>query len=48
MASPSLIEFLEPRIAPATFINAFVVTFTDVDGDLVKVRSSKPIFHDDL
>ena len=48
MATPSLIELLEPRIAPATFVNAFVVTYTDVDGDLVKVKSSKPIFHDDL
>lgn len=48
MATPSLIELLENRIAPATFVNAFVVTYTDGDGDLVKVKSSKPIFHEDL
>ena len=34
--SPSFIESLEPRIAPAA-----VLSFTDVDGDLVTVKSSK-------
>lgn len=36
--SRSNIEFLEPRIAPASVS----VTYTDYDGDLVKVTASKP------
>src|SRR5262245_1098778 len=32
----SAVELLEPRIAPAA-----VLTFTDVDGDLAKIISSK-------
>jgi hypothetical protein len=38
LKQPHLIETLESRIAPATFL-----TFTDVDGDLVKITSSKGI-----
>ncbi len=40
----SMAEPLEARIAPATFINAHMVTYTDVDGDLVTIHSSLPIF----
>lgn len=40
------IEPLESRIAPATLVNPTTVTFQDVDGDLVTVKSSKPIFVD--
>jgi len=46
MKSPTapLIEALESRIAPATLLpGGKVVTFTDVDGDLVTVKFSKPI-----
>ncbi|MHA3770905.1 beta strand repeat-containing protein [Verrucomicrobiota bacterium sgz303538] len=38
------IEMLEGRIAPATLINPTTVVFTDVDGDHVTVKFSKPIF----
>jgi hypothetical protein len=37
------IEPLESRIAPASAINATTATFTDVDGDLVTIKFSKPI-----
>lgn len=40
----SLIEPLEPRIAPATLINPNTVTYTDIDGDSVVVKISKPLF----
>ncbi len=40
---PSL-EPLEGRIAPATVINATTVIFSDVDGDIVTVKFSKPLF----
>ena len=43
-ASRSMLEPLESRIAPATFINAHIVTYTDVDGDRVTVYSSHPLF----
>jgi hypothetical protein len=36
MKTPSFIEPLETRIAPAA-----VLTFTDVDGDIVTITSSK-------
>ena len=39
-----MIEALEARIAPATLVNATTVTYQDVDGDLVTVKVSKPIF----
>lgn len=38
MKNRDIIEPLEPRIAPAS-----IFTFTDVDGDLVKVKSNKGI-----
>jgi hypothetical protein len=37
------IEPLELRIAPAGAINATTAVFTDVDGDLVTIKFSKPI-----
>jgi hypothetical protein len=37
------IEPLETRIALASAINATTATFTDVDGDLVTIKFSKPI-----
>ena len=40
----SSLEALETRIAPATFVNANLVTYTDPEGDLVSVSSTKPIF----
>ncbi|HEX8297070.1 MAG TPA: hypothetical protein VF593_12265, partial [Chthoniobacteraceae bacterium] len=41
---PFLIEPLEARIAPAAvFVNPNTATFTDVDGDLVTVKFSKPL-----
>lgn len=39
-----LCEVLEPRIAPAVLINARQVVYTDIDGDLVRVSSDKPVF----
>ena len=40
----SLIELLEPRIAPAAiFVNATTATYKDVDGDMVTVKFTKPI-----
>jgi hypothetical protein len=39
-----MLEPLESRIAPATFVNAHIVTYTDIDGDHVTVTSSLPIF----
>jgi hypothetical protein len=39
------IELLEPRIAPATLSpNGRTVTFTDFDGDIVTVKTSKGTF----
>ncbi len=40
----SMLEPLEDRIAPATFVNTHIVTYTDVDGDHVTVKSSNPLF----
>lgn len=40
------IEILEARIAPATLVGHNIVTYTDVDGDHVTVKFSKPIFAD--
>jgi hypothetical protein len=37
------LEPLESRIAPAAAINATTAVFTDVDGDLVTIKFSKPI-----
>lgn len=37
----SSIEGLEGRIAPATLVSPAMVTYTDVDGDLVTVKFSK-------
>lgn len=39
-----MIERLESRIAPASFVNAKTVTYTDTDGDLVSVKLSQPLF----
>src|SRR5688572_19423516 len=39
---PSL-EMLEPRVAPATLVSPYAFTYTDLDGDFVKVIFSKPI-----
>ena len=41
-----MIEPLEPRIAPATFVNPTTITYHDVDGDLVTVKLSKPLLAD--
>jgi hypothetical protein len=38
------LEPLEERIAPATLVNPTLVTYQDLDGDLVKVKISKPVF----
>jgi len=38
------IEPLEDRIAPATIINPYTVTFQDTDGDAAIVKISKPLF----
>jgi len=38
------IEPLEDRIAPATIINPYTVTFQDTDGDSAIVTISKPLF----
>jgi len=40
----SRLEPLEDRIAPATFVNAHIVTYTDIDGDHVTIKSSTPLF----
>lgn len=40
-----MIELLESRIAPATLIGSSAFTYTDVDGDSVKVSFSKPILN---
>jgi len=37
-------EPLEPRIAPATLVNAHVVKYTDIDGDHVTIHSSASLF----
>ena len=39
-------EPLESRIAPATLVNPTTVTYTDVDFDLVTIKSSKGTFAD--
>src|SRR5438067_10253047 len=42
---PSLfLELLEDRIAPATLIGHNTVTYTDIDCDLVTLKTSAPIF----
>ncbi|MEA2830143.1 MAG: hypothetical protein QOF22_891 [Bradyrhizobium sp.] len=38
-----MIELLESRIAPATFVSATTATYTDVDGDSVTVKFSAAI-----
>ncbi len=38
--NPRSIEPLESRIAPATFVNATTVIYTDLDGDAVTVKTS--------
>lgn len=40
----SSFESLENRIAPAILVNATTVTYADLDGDLVTVKFSKPVF----
>ena len=40
----SLIEPLESRIAPAILINARTVSYLDIDGDQVLIKTSRPIF----
>lgn len=43
MAPSSIIEILEPRIAPAlVIVNSTTAIYTDTDGDLVTVKLSKP------
>lgn len=39
-----LIEPLEARIAPATVLNPYTVTFTDENGDTAVIKTSRPIF----
>jgi hypothetical protein len=43
MILPSFLEALEPRIAPAVLLSASAFSYTDVDGDSVRVSFSKPI-----
>jgi hypothetical protein len=38
------IEPLESRIAPATLVNPTTLTYTDIDGDLVTVKTSAGAF----
>jgi hypothetical protein len=40
----SRLEPLEDRIAPAAFVNAHIVTYTDPDGAHVTIKSSTPLF----
>lgn len=42
----AFVEVLEPRIAPATLINASTVTYMDFAGDEVTVKFSKPVLDD--
>ncbi len=44
MKRHTLIEPLEDRIAPATILNPYTVTFQDADGDTAIVKISKPLF----
>lgn len=45
--SPCLVlEELESRLAPATFVDAATVTYKDPDGDLVQIRLSEPLLVD--
>jgi hypothetical protein len=39
------VEVLESRLAPATLVNPTTVTYKDVDGDLVTVEISQPLFN---
>src|SRR5262245_25824536 len=39
---PSSIEPLEPRIAPAKLLSGSMFTYTDIDGDNVVVKFTKP------
>ena len=39
-----MLEPLESRIAPATFVNAHIVTYVDTSGNHVTIDSSLPIF----
>lgn len=43
MVFHSSLEPLEPRIAPAKLISASAFSYTDIDGDTVRVTFSKPI-----
>ncbi len=43
MPNPSSLEILEPRIAPAKLLGPAAFSYTDIDGDSVKVTFSKPI-----
>ena len=38
------VEILEDRIAPATLLNPYTVTYQDIDGDKVLVKITKPLF----
>ncbi len=42
--SRAMLEPLEDRIAPAVFVNAHIVTYTDSAGQLATIDSSLPIF----
>lgn len=44
LSSSALIEPLEPRIAPATLVDARTILFNEADGDLVTVKFSKDVF----
>lgn len=43
----SLLEPLEGRIAPASLINPTTVMYKDIDGDIVTIKFSKPLFTSD-
>ena len=44
MKHHTLIEPLEDRIAPATILNPYTVTFQETNGDTAIVKISKPLF----
>ena len=37
------LEILEDRTVPATLVDAYTLTYQDIDGDMVKVQLSKPL-----
>src|SRR5688572_15420388 len=43
-----MLEILEIRLAPATFVNPFTVQYVEPDGDLVEVSSSVATFRENL